>query len=215
MPNERVAVVNQVLPTHNQNGWLNAAAFSSPVGGTFGNCTRNDLKDRNRRTLIFRRSRDFRITESQALQFRTEMFNVPNHVELGTPQLLTSNSPESCPSRHVLISDCSIRFRSFSPFLPSGPGCSQELVSQGITPRCAPPTPSDQHGPRADVLVSDCCPEALWRNPPALPPSARCNISITSLSKTIASSRSESTPSKGSGRWRPQIGPFAATKRCT
>jgi hypothetical protein len=29
--------------------------------------------------------KDFRITEKQALQFRMEMFNAPNHVELGTP----------------------------------------------------------------------------------------------------------------------------------
>ena len=29
--------------------------------------------------------KDFRIAERQALQFRMEMFNAPNHVELGTP----------------------------------------------------------------------------------------------------------------------------------
>ena len=74
-----------MLPNHNQNGWYNAAAFSNPIGGTFGNCARNSLRGPKQVNIDFSTIKDFRITESQALQFRLEMFNAPNHVQLGTP----------------------------------------------------------------------------------------------------------------------------------
>jgi hypothetical protein len=35
--------------------------------------------------------KDFRITEGQALQFRMEMFNAPNHVEWGSPNASWGN----------------------------------------------------------------------------------------------------------------------------
>ncbi len=80
-----VASVDPVLPNHNQNGWYNAAAFSNPVGGTFGNCARNSLRGPKQVNIDASAIKDSRVTESQALQFRVEMFNAPNHVELGTP----------------------------------------------------------------------------------------------------------------------------------
>jgi hypothetical protein len=36
--------------------------------------------------------KDFRLAERQTLQFRTEMFNAPNHVELGNPATGWGNS---------------------------------------------------------------------------------------------------------------------------
>jgi Carboxypeptidase regulatory-like domain/TonB dependent receptor len=80
-----IAGVNPVLPNHNQNGWYNPAAFSNPVAGTFGNCARNNLRGPKQVNFDFSALKDFRVTERQALQFRLEMFNAPNHVELGTP----------------------------------------------------------------------------------------------------------------------------------
>jgi hypothetical protein len=80
-----VAGVNQVLPNPNQNGWFNPAAFSNPTPGTFGNCARNNLIGPKQVNFDFSAIKDFRIAERQALQFRMEMFNAPNHVELGTP----------------------------------------------------------------------------------------------------------------------------------
>jgi hypothetical protein len=80
-----VAGVDPVLPNANQNGWYNAAAFSNPVAGTFGNCGRNTLRGPRQVNIDFSTIKDFRISERQALQFRMEMFNAPNHVELGTP----------------------------------------------------------------------------------------------------------------------------------
>jgi Carboxypeptidase regulatory-like domain/TonB dependent receptor len=80
-----VAGVDPVLPDANATHWYNSAAFSNPIAGTFGNCSRNNLRGPKQVNIDFSVIKDFRITERQALQFRMEMFNAPNHVELGTP----------------------------------------------------------------------------------------------------------------------------------
>ena len=80
-----LAGVDPVLPNPNQNAWYNPAAFSNPVAGTFGNCGRDTLRGPRQVNIDFSGIKDFRISERQALQFRVEMFNAPNHVELGTP----------------------------------------------------------------------------------------------------------------------------------
>jgi hypothetical protein len=80
-----LAGVNPVLPNANQNGWYNPAAFSNPVAGTFGNCGRDNLRGPRQVNIDLSAIKDFRIAERQTLQFRMEMFNAPNHVELGTP----------------------------------------------------------------------------------------------------------------------------------
>jgi hypothetical protein len=89
--------VNPVLPNPNQNGWYNSAAFSNPVAGTFGNCGRDNLRGPKQVNIDFSALKDFRITEKQALQFRMEMFNAPNHVELGTPSSSWGGSSNVAP----------------------------------------------------------------------------------------------------------------------
>ena len=39
-----VAGVDPVLPNPNQNGWYNPAAFTNTAAGTFGTCSRNNLR---------------------------------------------------------------------------------------------------------------------------------------------------------------------------
>jgi hypothetical protein len=80
-----IAGVDPVLPNPNQNGWYNPAAFSNPVAGTFGNCGRDNLRGPKQVNIDFSTIKDFRISERHSVQFRMEMFNAPNHVELGTP----------------------------------------------------------------------------------------------------------------------------------
>jgi hypothetical protein len=83
-----LAGVNQVTPNPNATGgygWWNAAAFSNPVAGTFGNCGRDNLRGPRTFNVDFSAIKHFPITERHSLQFRVEMFNAPNHVELGTP----------------------------------------------------------------------------------------------------------------------------------
>jgi hypothetical protein len=89
--------VNPVLPNPNQNGWYNSAAFSNPVAGTFGTCGRDNLRGPKQVNIDFSALKDFRITEKQALQFRMEMFNAPNHVELGTPSASWGGSSNVAP----------------------------------------------------------------------------------------------------------------------
>jgi len=77
--------VDPVLPNHSQSGWFNSAAFSNPLAATFGNCGRNILRGPWRGTQDVSVAKSFQIAEKKNLEFRTEMFNAPNHVVLGNP----------------------------------------------------------------------------------------------------------------------------------
>jgi len=92
-----LAGVNPVLPNPNQNGWYNSAAFSNPVAGTFGNCGRDTLRGPRQVNIDFSAIKDFWIRERHALQLRVEMFNAPNHVELGTPGASWGGSSSVAP----------------------------------------------------------------------------------------------------------------------
>jgi hypothetical protein len=92
-----IAGVNPVLSNPNATNWYNAAAFSNPVAGTFGNCGRDNLRGPKQVNIDLSAIKDFHITERQALQFRMEMFNAPNHVELGTPAANWGGSSSVAP----------------------------------------------------------------------------------------------------------------------
>jgi hypothetical protein len=80
-----------------QNGWYNAETFSNPLPGTFGNCGRNNLVAPHHVNSDFSAVELFRITEGRSLEFRTEMFNASNHVELGTPAASWNGSSAAPP----------------------------------------------------------------------------------------------------------------------
>ena len=79
------AGIPQVFDNPTAAAYFNPAAFYNTVAPEFGNCARNNLRGPKQVNIDFSTFKDFRITERQALQFRLEMFNAPNHVELGTP----------------------------------------------------------------------------------------------------------------------------------
>ena len=91
--------VDPVLPGNNSNGWFNPAAFANTVAGTFGDCGRNTLRGPwlgNEDVSIVKY---FPIRERKTLEFRTEMFNAPNHVELTeNGQLSWGNGSSPKPS---------------------------------------------------------------------------------------------------------------------
>jgi hypothetical protein len=89
--------IDPVRPNPSQNGWFNPAAFSNPVAGTFGNCGRDNLRGPRQVNIDLSAIKDFRIAERQALQFRAEFFNAPNHVELGTPNASWGGSSTVAP----------------------------------------------------------------------------------------------------------------------
>uniref|UniRef100_Q024A2 TonB-dependent receptor n=1 Tax=Solibacter usitatus (strain Ellin6076) TaxID=234267 RepID=Q024A2_SOLUE len=79
------AGVNQLVDNPSAAQYYNPAAFYNTVAPEFGNCARNNLRGPKQVNVDFSAFKSFRIAERQALQFRLEMFNAPNHVELGTP----------------------------------------------------------------------------------------------------------------------------------
>jgi len=93
------AGVNPVLSGNNQNGWFNPAAFSNTVAGTFGNCGRNNLRGPWLGNEDISIVKYFPMGERRTLEFRTEMFNAPNHVLLTQGgQLSWGNGSNPAPS---------------------------------------------------------------------------------------------------------------------
>jgi len=80
-----VAGVDPVYANHNAKGWFNPAAFTNTVIPLFGNCARNNLVGPTQVNFDLSAIKDFHVTEKHAIQLRVEMFNAPNHVELGNP----------------------------------------------------------------------------------------------------------------------------------
>ena len=96
-----VAGVNPVAanPTTDQywagttlaNGQFVPEAFRNPGVGEFGNCGRNNLLGSSRWNVDFSAMKDFRFGERHTLQFRTEMFNAPNHPNWNAPSVNFNN----------------------------------------------------------------------------------------------------------------------------
>ena len=67
------------------NAWINPAAFSVPVNGTFGNLGRNAFRAPGISQLDMGLSRFISINERVSLRFRADLFNVFNHTQFGAP----------------------------------------------------------------------------------------------------------------------------------
>jgi hypothetical protein len=67
--------------------WFNTAAFAMPAMGTWGNATRNPIHLPGLNNIDLAANKNFRFSERTNLQFRAEMFNFVNHVNLGAPGL--------------------------------------------------------------------------------------------------------------------------------
>jgi len=87
-----------VMANPGQNGWYNPAAFTNTAPGTFGSCSRNNLRGPWRGTEDVSIMKFFPIKEQMNLEFRTEMFNAPNHVILGNPSAAWGNGSNPTPS---------------------------------------------------------------------------------------------------------------------
>ena len=65
--------------------WFNIAAFALPGAGTFGNYMRNELQGPSLFGWDASLLKNFRVRESQNLEFRWEMFNAGNHPNWASP----------------------------------------------------------------------------------------------------------------------------------
>jgi hypothetical protein len=66
--------------------WINAAAFTTPAAGTFGNAGRNLVRAPGLWQIDSALSKTFAIREQWSLQLRAEGFNVLNRAQYGSPQ---------------------------------------------------------------------------------------------------------------------------------
>jgi hypothetical protein len=69
----------------NDRNYLNPAAFTAPVAGTYGNLNRNALRGPNFGQLDLILNRKFPFGEGGNLEFRTEFFNILNHPNFAVP----------------------------------------------------------------------------------------------------------------------------------
>jgi len=65
--------------------WLNPAAFSAPLPGTFGNLPRNYLRGPNFWQLDLMASKEFRFASNQGVQVRFDFFNITNRLNYENP----------------------------------------------------------------------------------------------------------------------------------
>ncbi|MGH9499864.1 MAG: carboxypeptidase regulatory-like domain-containing protein [Terriglobales bacterium] len=92
--------VNPILPNWNPvSGYLNAAAFSQPAFGTFGNLGRDSIYGPAYANLDFSVTKNTRLYERLNLQLRAEFFNVFNHPNFALPA--GSISPGLAPAGQI------------------------------------------------------------------------------------------------------------------
>ncbi len=68
-----------------QNFQFNPAAFANPAARTFGNAPRNLLRNPGDQQWDIALFKNFALGGSRKVQFRTEVFNFPNHPNLNGP----------------------------------------------------------------------------------------------------------------------------------
>ena len=79
--------------------WFNPQAFAVPATGTFGNVGRDVLTGPGLATWDFSVMKDTHLFERMNLQFRAEIFNLLNRVNLDTPNLIVFTSATATPAQ--------------------------------------------------------------------------------------------------------------------
>jgi hypothetical protein len=85
-------VSGQPFYIDNDRNIINPAAFSMPAPGTFGDLPRNALRGPIFRQFDLTLAKNFRITESAGIQFRTEIFNLFNTTNFANPSATLNNA---------------------------------------------------------------------------------------------------------------------------
>ncbi|WP_348269531.1 carboxypeptidase-like regulatory domain-containing protein [Edaphobacter paludis] len=83
------------LYPHTPTQFFNAAAFSAPAYGTFGNLGRDTLVGPNLTNLDLSLHKSTQISERLHAQFRAEFFNILNHTNFATPNPVVFSSGPS------------------------------------------------------------------------------------------------------------------------
>ena len=75
------------------NLWFDIHAFEAPPGFAFGNARRNNLIGPGQNVFDWSLRKEFRVTESQRLEFRSEFFNAFNHPNFAQPDNFIDDGP--------------------------------------------------------------------------------------------------------------------------
>lgn len=87
-----VAGVNPYASVQRPEQWLNPAAYSMPLAGTFGNLGRNTLRGPDFQQIDFSVVKDTCLTESTRAEFRIEFFNLFNRPNFDFPNTTFATS---------------------------------------------------------------------------------------------------------------------------
>lgn len=87
-----VAGVNPYLRNTTSHEWLNAAAFSVPQAGAFGNLGRNALRGPDFSQIDLQIARTFRFSENLLLRVRADAYNLANHTNFANPGTVLTDS---------------------------------------------------------------------------------------------------------------------------
>jgi hypothetical protein len=68
------------------NNWINAAAFTTPAAGTYGDAGRNLVRAPGLWQVDLAMSKKASLSDRLAMEFRVEAFNVFNRAQFGGPQ---------------------------------------------------------------------------------------------------------------------------------
>jgi hypothetical protein len=90
-PNRPDIVGDPKISSGGRDRWFDPTVFAKPAVGTFGNLERNSLNGPGYWRTDASLFKKFRFTESQELEFRTEVVNLFNHVNLGQPDSFIGN----------------------------------------------------------------------------------------------------------------------------
>jgi carboxypeptidase family protein len=86
------------------NGYFNPTAFIAPASGRYGNLGRDTFIGPALSSWDFSLLKDTRIREKLGLQFRAEFFNLLNHANFNTPNLITITPSGISPTAGVITS---------------------------------------------------------------------------------------------------------------
>jgi hypothetical protein len=72
--------------------WFNPAAFQRPANGTYGDMAGRNVLGPGSVNINMGFTRKFRTRETQTLEFRAEVFNLPNHFNPPQPEVNMTSS---------------------------------------------------------------------------------------------------------------------------
>ncbi len=115
----------------NRANWINPAAFTLPAAGEFGDAPRDLYRGPGTWQIDIGTAKTIQFGERVQLEFRSELYNILNHPQLGQPQATCDLSilvPTGCPSGFgSIINTINLNTAIVSPITPVGSGTPREI----------------------------------------------------------------------------------------